>query len=972
MGGAALHVSSLLPRPRGPRPPSSTLPPDSLARPVSPLSSGASGGGPALASPVSMSGLSAPRSPRQEKEPGKGGLLSKVGRQISKKHACERAFVCALAVAFLWATSLGAVKAIVLGLIPSPAVDQVIASDKDLVAGTEAGKAEYEACAVSVASACRANYQEDIARELARLAQAEALLEQYINQTAALDGQCADAYVGAVGTITYLINTGSFSLSQHTRSVPGLDCTSELSGILSTQVKKADAVSTVSGFKGAADAQNAQLASQLDARAAYDAAFMNNATGGYLEPQLAALQAGLADPAALRATMTANLSQAMACLSAQGVYQGAVCQGNNPMYRASVSFNTAMERYNEVQADAAAYRAEVLAKYTRYQELYFKIKSIYDAMSAAQLAGLTGFSLPALASLDDLLGGFLNADLSKRFMTPAQLQAELQARALQQQQAIEASAREMAAANADFDAVALAARGAGFNDYNPPPVDEDPAGYEEASATVMTKMGKDLDATTGNNGNPYLNNVVQAHNANVSQVKASLLTKAEPRSWDYYLYDASLFRNMELGYSTLVSVALYLDYAYRVLQSLQLIRKYWNISAVSTPPADVRSKEGVAKGTFKAQANPAEAAAKAITHPALNLCLVLAFLVLFSLAFYAAYKPLYAQYTANCVELCWNNLPNSIVDAQGQPMYEAKGNGTMLYRNAYAVASQFAYEGGDYVAATQVDALNAERGVTCQDNTTQSLRVALNQNDAFDFYNQNYAMANAQIGVLNRCFNYDTAKATPAYAAAPNKFMPALTNGSLCDEKPLASLDARIAAANRDPARMLADGKTPDPGKELRRLFSCDRVRPCKFACSGPNEPKLRSQTFASACNTEWFFHAATLSFFMVSLVYVVINFSRYVLFRGIVKVWWRHLVTTRFTFIASCSEDGRVIYPQDVQDTAMSFQAAILRELHIALRSFEREGLLELLLAVAINVPWIAVLVVLNRTLAFDAGKLC
>ncbi|CAM9905581.1 unnamed protein product [Choristocarpus tenellus] len=71
-------------------------------------------------------------------------------------------------------------------------------------------------------------------------------------------------------------------------------------------------------------------------------------------------------------------------------------------------------------------------------------------------------------------------------------------------------------------------------------------------------------------------------------------------------------------------------------------------------------------------------------------------------------------------------------------------------------------------------------------------------------------------------------------------------------------------------------------------VLDCKTIPECHTSCTGPSTALLQAATQHAGCMVEWLFHAGMLKGFTALIMFVLINFSRMVLVRGMVKRYWR------------------------------------------------------------------------------------
>jgi len=926
-------------------------------------------------------------------------LGDKVHKQVYKKHACERAFMCAVAVSLLWMTSLVVAQELVQAFIPTPATSEVISAAEAMFDATEAQKAAYEDCAIDQAITCRANYESSLQRELSRVGNISSLIEENLEEIKNELINCSSAFSNATNEYEDIaLVHGSLVVGGYVTGPPSCPPTDVFENTESDQLKAEEAIREIEDYKGKADAEVAEQQNQLDARVAYDIEYLSNKTNIDFAMLAASLESQLADPEDFINSIDRNISEMLACFSADGnqvPLQGGtpvVCNEASIFGRARVQLDAVNAEYSALYAQAQTYRNQLEEKLARYQNFYDRVEYIFGVINAAPgfntnwiyLAGSIGFVDPLSSLLSPTLGD-LEAYLASQGLDPDTIYQDVQLRLQNMRNSVSGEGSALAFLNAAFTGNTTYLAQQIFDDYNPPPVDRDTSEYDEESNAVSSEVAATLNAAVGENENAetVVEDFVDTAKRNASEVSGALLEKADPRNWgEVFLYEESVYNTFRNGLQSLNSVARSLDIAYRVIRSLMLIRKYWNISAINTPPADVRTYAGIQAGMFKAKLNIMQRIGKILTNPLFNIMLFLLFAILWGSAFYYTYSPLFNEYVNNCVDRCAFDIANTITcnnldasfdtaEASSIPKFPVQpADGTMLYRNGYALAEQYAFSDGDYVAQTEVDSLNLEIQLTCRDEQIASIDTLINQDQRLEFYNKRFRGLNPKIDYYRNCVN--NADLNANLGGNINERIANASHPQCRASSYVESFNESYIETNFIPLMTAAYDEFIVGDTSASRRFNCSEIETCNFGCSGPNQELLRGNAHDSSCTVEWYFHAELLTVVMVPTIYILTNLSRLIFLRGIVKVYWRHLSGHKFSYLVSCHEDGTVIYPEAVTKKGQTFRKVIVKQLRYAIVRFERDGWILVLFGMALNVPWISILVITSNNLAFNADREC
>jgi hypothetical protein len=81
-----------------------------------------------------------------------------------------------------------------------------------------------------------------------------------------------------------------------------------------------------------------------------------------------------------------------------------------------------------------------------------------------------------------------------------------------------------------------------------------------------------------------------------------------------------------------------------------------------------------------------------------------------------------------------------------------------------------------------------------------------------------------------------------------------------------------------------------------------------KTTCDGPNEAILKIVTKQCACMVEWFFNAYVSQFLLSTIIYLIVNISRYLLCKGLRMIFWDMLMVPEFEFRGNCLMNGKLL----------------------------------------------------------------
>jgi len=293
------------------------------------------------------------------------------------------------------------------------------------------------------------------------------------------------------------------------------------------------------------------------------------------------------------------------------------------------------------------------------------------------------------------------------------------------------------------------------------------------------------------------------------------------------------------------------------------------------------------------------------------------------------YLPIYNEYVGGCVNSA------SFEDS----------NGTMITRNLETVAFEYSASTGDGVSTTSIDRINALRELQCTTFYDNSFNEQTVQDDEWVFLFEQQLDLIYQVDALSECLDVTQIQADYPLAATT------ATGGNVTN---LLSVTSQAHFCNQT-FNILEDG-----------TFKCENVEVCEIQCAGPNNQIIESSVFDAGCTGEHFLHSMLLQACMSVITFVLLNISRIVVMRGLVRYFFRHLANNKYQYLGSCYSDGNLIYPEKVTKEFWSMKKTIQTEIKKTLTRYQRSGALIILFGICVNIPWIVLLEHLAVNLKF------
>jgi len=872
-----------------------------------------------------------------------GEYRRKVRECQKSRHALERAIICAVAVGLLWLTCLAMCQAIVYYFIRAPATEDVVSAAKQSMDYTEASRNDYETCANRVTRQCTIKIENLLNDQTALVQQKQLSNRLTLEQLYVIRDKCNEELNYSITILAWLQQFANVTNPKD--KFPTNSSTTDPRCLLVDEMLKGgqggmQALGTTDRYVNDADAQVASTSSALDSRAAYDAAYTLNKTQGIA----AAVNATIGPLNFTFGNLTDTYDLYLACVSPTSTYNGKVCPTVSILGQVQQMQDRAQQRYNQLEATVNQWKA-------RAESVTATIKSFYTALTSNALLRaaidvlLVLQGLPTLAAMG--LFGFDGGDFTFESLlglifkpTPSQMWADFQAQSAAYLASIQAQQEQAARNQADLLSKQLAFGGSNpLPGYNPPPVNttatrnawksqKDPA-VQQMAKTLDGSLAEGDDQTSVFQGDPT--------SLDPKNFESNYLDNVNRRVWDkFYVYTGLDVEKLMQAWQQLIGTALIFDYLFRVFRTLQIIRKYWRVSALSLPPADVRTDHMQSKGLSYGNRNTAQKLAACIAHPATACITLSAMAAAIIVLLISLYLPLYKNFIRGCINnqiVCKSNATNA---------YDF-GPGTMISNNAYGISYSYAASEGDKVTTVEVDKVNGRKEIVCNRELDRSQQIMNNDDREWNFIRNSHRDLQYQAFALRDCINVTAVDAFNA--TAPSQ------------------ATANNVTHLRD---VLPGGHCSVFFETLpRALFNCSDIT-CstkEVLCKKVDKDTMIVNTWKASCFSEWYVHATFLGSIMVTTVYILTNCSRIFTMRGLVRVFWRYLTDGRFSYLGTCERTGDLRYPSIITVQGYSMKRAVRESLAMRLRWWESKSYLILLFGLGANIPCIVILVYLNET---------
>jgi len=245
-----------------------------------------------------------------------------------------------------------------------------------------------------------------------------------------------------------------------------------------------------------------------------------------------------------------------------------------------------------------------------------------------------------------------------------------------------------------------------INDYDPPrypyAVNTSDEAQKHQEQSILYRQG--MTSSLGQLGNATSSSSSSLANAqkgamNASTSAAGQILSEFHVSWSSFSVSGLMLDEWMASLLTLQGLLYLFDYAYRGLQTVKTIRKYWSNSVGTLPAVDLRVKGSEQSSGL----SYTQVFLEALPYVWLQFLLILTFLVLASWSLAIIYLQSYSNYSAMCVQ--------------------ASSNSTFLSRSLESLAYNYAALDGNSKVSVGISAYNTRASGPCVGKEAESQQV---------------------------------------------------------------------------------------------------------------------------------------------------------------------------------------------------------------------------------------------------------
>eukprot|EP00924_Labyrinthula_sp_SR-Ha-C_P012867 snap_masked-scaffold_12-processed-gene-1.18-mRNA-1 protein AED:1.00 eAED:1.00 QI:0/-1/0/0/-1/1/1/0/943 len=845
-----------------------------------------------------------------------GQRIERLMQKFDENKYKGRMAVVVLAIVLLWSTSFAVCRAFIRLMLQSPSFDEIEAEVLSLEDQTNDQSAGYVDCVNREFDFCNNTYQTEKDEEVARFTAILTENADHLNALSELKAECSNLNV----QMNEIISSSSEAPGNHIfDTADPQTCSASAVNLASQrQAQAAQAVAVGEATDQAAQSALDDFQRQIDERRAYDEEYFGETLPNAVDQLAAEAAEKLPSVDELNATLSAMLLEYEACYSNETVFDA---EGNRVDCQFTKVSDAIAQQVNELTESFEEYSAvfdEYADTYERMEELATNFRRVVDNADIGVDVNTGVFAFDDdLVNFDDFKSDFPDFNTDQFNEELAQVYAEMEAAKEERLADLEALIEELEELNANFSANLTAG-------YNPP------------NFTNIT-FNTDLAGTLADNldfvPDTTVDERVEEAVSNAKEGAADLLSATIERDFSLYNYPESYYTSFKNGLVQISDLSVLFDTIYRIMQSILLIRKYWTISGINTPPANMQADDA---SVFKPKDTQLQAAVKIITNPLVILFLMVLSLVAIISLIYIAYNPLYSAYVEGCLEHTFEEIPE-------------EAEGTMIFRNAYSISLNLASRDGNALIVTNVDQLNAERQLACTDFFSSSLEQRDDQNSTYLNLVDDVEKLGAIFGPYDECVDWDEFDADGGTEVA-DIMAQSVTLG--CNDADAILSDERFTVQLSDDVA----------------LYQCQDIPECVIDCTGVDLVTMQKTSFDASCTAEWGLHSyfliGLLSFFM----YLCLNISRFYVMRGVIAAFWQSISLDLFSYQGSCRENGSIVLPAEITTGEARFRDMLEERLQHALKRFQLSGWFEIVLAISMNLPWIVFLAIVAPNLRYES----
>ena len=420
------------------------------------------------------------------------------------------------------------------------------------------------------------------------------------------------------------------------------------------------------------------------------------------------------------------------------------------------------------------------------------------------------------------------------------------------------------------------------------------------------------------------------------------------------------FKVWFIQFGSISSMLFYCDFLFRAYHTIRLLYYYWGRGGLNIPDVDVTADQ---EPTNPFKLSTPRLFALVISNPMTPAFIAMGFIIWGSALLNSIYSPLYQEYLTGCVK----NV-------------EGEGNGTFFAENLFAISFNYASQDGNSATFAGLDAYDVQRAEICSQYGSNSANRQNEDISVLASLKESHSQSANGLSLYTSCIDanmldeqfQDSCCGLEGYGTctgdAAEKVYQCPLNELVSPQIPYSLPSTYLLEPTCLTAMVGDDWALQDS------VYNCDNLPTCDMSCGGPNRFLLEGQTEACGCMMEWGGHSVWLKLVLALVIYILLNMSRIKLIQGLTKLFWKYLHPGLFTFKSTCTREGEVVVGEgeEIKDMEMgggskgAFAALLRRKLEEVLKRFWRKGIPQVMLAIALNVPWVYLLMNVSHDIKY------
>ena len=914
--------------------------------------------------------------------------------------------MCLFSIILLWLTNLQFCVRIAQKYIFAPSFPTVSATCQSSYAYVDREREAYRSCAADQVGTCQSQLDESFVKERKRMNKVIYEKDRYLSVLEGKSRRCSDTWTNLKSAISLFSSQGSsYYLSYNSSSCSSSE-RSKTATLLGDDSKRMYSImNTLVEYSYKSDETVSNLATYSNEVNDYNTQYLNNKTR-YLQSLSRDVVSSIKNPAELLLNSSVDIidtamNEFVSCIRANNTISS-TCKLDG-LVRANEAYET-LQKQLKVQigqadtimasfkGDMDAFKNDVVNTLSKADEFYNSIvgatgiitwiTETYDLFSvSSQLCGRTvpdwcnlkgDFPLSNKISIlyPPTLPGF------HELPNPSVIWSEI-AKSIKEvnDRVNDGSRKSFENGRNVFTSIDSAIE----SDTNFLPNDYDPPKYafaENVSVEAVQHRQESIEYRANISGTfpseflePKLTESYKDYvTESMSTISHSLLSEFKGGWASFNPHQVNLDSWLD-AFSTVHWYFYMMDFVYRAVQTLRIIRKYSGLSAGEMPSIDLTvNRDKKDKSTIS------KVIIQYIDYIGIQLLVFMVFSILIIYTISSVYIHTYNSYTSSCVK--------------------GSTNSTFLTRNMNSIAFNFANMDGYGDITNGISSYNKQSAELCNSNNRKIAVEAQVFDSSKTMINETFHTSAMNVAKVKKCLN--TKEIDDFYLAGccNTTMYQSEIQCQINTKKVNQSCPNSISNEYYMPPSNYIDNPSCsfDTWNSMHRHyanvsgnlgmdgFNCMALPICTISCDGPDKKIISTVSQACSCTSEWLLHAHIFRMMFACLIYICFNASRIMICRGILMTCWNLVNTPLFECTISCKEDGTLVSseaqvwslnngeltPESIEEESTDSIDSIKEQVRQAITHHVHIGFVYILAGIAIHAIWASYLPFIDNNIAY------